>query len=224
MVLMPHTGECFACSGAVAKHTAHGDEATLVAMCSGAAHLGGAWEGHLAACTRAAAVLGARFEAMDLPSSGMAAVDWEGKVKVAELLRRLRPGILITMPRETLYEQPHSDHETAHLLAYHGRDLAARPLALPSGAPPHFVNDLYFLGDGSAGDIFVDTTEVADLVQSAWRELSYDGLLGAGYGALPPGVSLKRTVDYQARVHPGTRVEAYRACYYQEKALPLFPD
>jgi len=224
LVLMPHTGECFSCAGAVAKHTAVGDQATLVAVCSGAAHLGQAWVNHVACCRRAAAVLGATFEELGLASSGVAQVDWAGKVRVAELIRRLRPDILVTMPREALYEQPHSDHETAHQLAWHGRDLAARQIELPSGLAPHLVNDLYFLGDGSAGDVFIDVTAVTDRVQQAWQELCYGELLGAGHGALPLGVSLKRSVDYQQRVRPGITVEAFRPCRYEEKPLALFPD
>jgi len=224
LVLMPHTGECFSCSGAVAKHTAHGDRATLVTVCSGQAHLGQAWEKHVQRCHRAAAILGAAFETMDFLSSGVTEVNWESKVKMAEVIRRHQPDIVITVPREPLYEQPHSDHESTHLLVYHGRDLAARGIALPSGLPPHFVNDLYFLGEGGPGEVFIDVTEVSDLVRCAWDELAYHDLLGAGYGTLPAGISLKRSVEYRHRVRQDVVVEAYRPCYYEEKTLPLFPE
>lgn len=176
------------------------------------------------ACHRAAAVLGASFEVMAIPSSGQNQVDWDGKVKVAEVIRRHRPDIIITMPLEQLYEQPHSDHETTHRLVWHGRDLASRPIELPSGLPPHFVNDLYFLGNGGPGDVFIDVTDVAEQVRQAWKELSYGAILDAGYGTQPAGVSLKRSVNYQQRVRPGTQVEAYRPCYWAEKTRELFPE
>jgi len=224
LVLMPHTGECFSCAGVVAKHTGVGDRATLVSVCSGERHLGAAWAHHVACCHRAAAVLGATFEAMDFPSSGMAEVHWEGKVKVAELIRHHRPDTIITMPREHVYEQPHSDHETTHLLVWHGRDLASRPIDLPSGLPPHFVNDLYFLGNGDPGDVFVDVTGVQDQVRQACQELAYGELLQAGHGAQPEGVSVKRSVNYQQRVPPGVVVEAYRPCYFVEKTVGLLPE
>ncbi|MEW6356734.1 MAG: PIG-L family deacetylase [Planctomycetota bacterium] len=223
LVLMPHTGECFSCSGVVAKHTVHGDRATFVTVCSGA-RLGESWDRHVERCRAAARILGAEFEAMDFPSSGALEVNWETKVKMAELLRRHRPDILITMPRESLYEQPHSDHESTHLLVYHARDLAARDIALPSGSAPHFVNDVYFLSDGQPGDVFIDVTDVSDLAQRAWKEIGYDDLLGSVHGALPAGISLKRSVNYRHRVRKGIAVEAYRPCYYEEKVLPLFPD
>jgi LmbE family N-acetylglucosaminyl deacetylase len=161
---------------------------------------------------------------MSFPTSGALEVNWESKVKTAEVIRRHRPDILITMPRESLYEQAHSDHESTHLLVYHARDLAARNIPLPSGLPPHFVNDLYFLSDGAPGDLFIDVTEVSPLVQRAWQEIAYDDLLQAGHGALPPGISLKRSIRYQQRVRKGVVVEAYRPCYYEEKTLPLFPE
>jgi LmbE family N-acetylglucosaminyl deacetylase len=224
LVLMPHTGECFSCGGAVAKHTRHGDRATLVAMCSGRGRLGEAWERHVEACGRGAKILGAEFETMDFPSSGALEVNWESKVKTAELIRRLRPDILITMPREGLHEQPHSDHESTHLLVYYARDLAGRNIALPSGLEPHFVNDLYFLSDGRPGDIFIDVTEVTELVRRAWAEIGYGELLEAGHGALPAGVSLKRSVEYRHRVRKGIAVEAYRPCYYEEKVVALLPE
>lgn len=224
LVLMPHTGECFSCAGAVAKHTGVGDTAALVSVCTGEDHLGTAWARHVECCHRAAAVLGAEFEAMDIPSSGMNQVDWESKVKVAEVIRRHRPDIIVTMPHEQLYEQPHSDHETTHLLVWHGRDLASRPIDLPSGLPPHFVNDLYFLGNGDPGDIFIDVTDVNEQVHQAWRELSYGDILQAGHGMQPRGVSLKRSVNYQQRVPPGVQVEAYRPCYWVEKTRELFPE
>ncbi len=223
LVIMPHTGECFSCAGTVAKHTRAGDSATLVSVCSGAERLGEAWERHVEGCRRGAAVLGAEFEALGFPSSGMLEVTWQTKVAIAEVIRRLRPDVMITMPRESMYEQPHSDHEATHLLVYHARDLAARRFELPSGLSPHFVNDLYFLGDGSPGDIFVDVGEVQELVREAWEAIAYGDLLAAGHGALPLGVSLKRPVGYQRRAGPDRAVEAFRACYYREKTLDLLP-
>jgi len=223
LVIMPHTGECFSCSGTVAKHTRAGDRATLVSVCSGAERLGEAWERHVEGCRRGAAVLGAKFEALSFASSGVLEVTRENKVAIAEVIRRLRPDVMITMPREEMYEQPHSDHEATHLLVYHARDLAARRFELPSGLPSHFVNDLYFLGDGSPGDIFVDVTDVQELVGRAWEAIAYGDLLSASHGALPLGVSLKRPVVYQRRVGPDCAVEAFRACYYREKTLELLP-
>ena len=198
----------------------------MVAMCSGewkAPERNGYWHEHMQNCAEGAAILGCDFETMDFPASGAWEPDWQAIVKVAELIRRLRPDILITMPAEGMYEQPHRDHENSHRVVYYARDAAARDLP-GIEAEPWFLNDLYFLGDGSPGDTFIDVSGVEDVVQRSREVMAYHKLLEAVHGALPPpGGSLKRSVGYQVRAGPDARTQAFRPCYYREKVLDGFP-
>jgi len=222
LVIMPHTGECFSCCGTVVKHTRAGGRATIVCVCSGEGRLGEAWTTHVERCASAAAMLGAQFEVMDFLSGGWLEVTWENKIAVAEVVRRIRPDIMITIPAEGLYDQPHCDHAATHQLVYYARDLAARTVELPSGRPPHYVNDLYFLGDGSHGDIFIDVTDVADVIRAAREEIAYMDLRSASHGALPLAGG-PRSLSYQRRAGDDMALEAFRSCYYREKTLPRLP-
>ena len=224
LVLMPHTGECWSCAPTVAKHVRRGGRATMVAMCS-ADWKGDLqyWTEHLENCERAADILGCEFEVMDFPASGAWEPDWSSIVKIAELLRRLRPDIVITMPAEPMYDQPHRDHSNAHQVVYYARDAAARVLPDIEGEP-FFVNDLYFLGDGSPGDIFIDVSGVEEIVRASHEAMAYHRVLEGGHGALPPpGGSLKRPINYSRRAGPDCQVQAFRSCYYREKPLEGFP-
>ncbi|MCD6360750.1 MAG: PIG-L family deacetylase, partial [Armatimonadetes bacterium] len=145
----------------------------MVAMC-GAAWRGNPdyWTEHMDNCARAAEILGCDFECMGFPSSGAWEPDWSAIVKVAELFRRLRPDIVVTMPAESMYEQPHRDHSNCHQVVYHARDAAARDLPGIAGEP-FFINDLYFLGDGDHGDIFIDVSGVEDIVRRSTETMAY---------------------------------------------------
>ena len=224
LVVMPHTGECFSCGPTVAKHIQRGGRATMVAMCTAEwKDQTGTWAQHASGARRAAAILGCDFEFMGFPASGAWEPDWAAIVKVAELFRRLRPDIVITMPPETMYEQPHRDHANCHRVVYYARDAAGRELPGIEGEP-FFVNDLYFLGDGSSGDIFIDVSSVMDVARRAHEALQYRSLLEGMHGALPPpGGSLKRSANYQTRAGADRQVQAFRSCYYREKTLEGFP-
>ena len=225
LVLMPHTGECWSCAPTVAKHVQRGGRATMVAIC-GAAWKGNPdyWTEHMDNCARAAEILGCDFEFAGFPGSGSWEPDWAAIVKIAELLRRLRPDIVVTMRPETMYEQPHRDHNNCHYVVYHARDAAARELPGIDGEP-FFVNDLYFMGDGSAGDIFIDVSGVGDVVRRSHEAMAYGGVLEGSHGAgPPPGGSLSRPTNYQTRVGGGQHVQAYRSCYRTERMLDGFPE
>ncbi len=225
LVIMPHTGECWSCAATVAKHVQRGGRATMVAMCSAAWKADSDyWAEHMDNCARGAEILGCAFEVMDFAASGAWEPDWAAISAVAELLRRLRPDIAVTMPAESMYEQPHRDHANCHQVVYYARDAAARVLPGIAGEP-FFVNDVYFLGDGTPGDIFIDVSGVEDIVRQSHETMAYHRLLEGVHGALPaPGGSLKLGVNYQRRAGPEGTVQAYRSCYYCEKTLDAFPE
>jgi LmbE family N-acetylglucosaminyl deacetylase len=225
LVLMPHTGECWSCAPTVAKHVQRGGRATMVAIC-GAAWKDNPdyWTEHMDNCARAADILGCDFEFAGFPGSGSWEPDWAATVKIAELLRRLRPDIVVTMPAESMHEQPHRDHSNSHQVVYYARDAAARVLPGIDGEP-FFVNDLYFLGDGSPGDIFIDVSGVEDIVRRSHEAMAYLHMREQSHGALPPpGGSLKRSPNYQTRAGPDRQVQAFRSCYCRERTLDAFPE
>lgn len=139
---------------------------------------------------------------------------WE----MCDLVRRLRPDIVLTHWRGSF----HRDHRAAHKITMDGGFQAALP-AIQRQDPAHLIRGLYYLENWEDledyhPDLWIDVTDVLDVWQAACREhqllrgeISFDYLhyytgLAAKRGAevgvkyavtvsLPP-ISRKRRVDF----------------------------
>lgn len=131
-------------AGTLAKYAAEGARVTLVCLTRGGA--GGLPEVRVQEITHSAQVLGAYLELWDYPDGGLARSDtWEIVEKLVQLIRRLRPQIVLTFGPDQLSEHP--DHVIAGwltTLAFHmAGDCTRWPGALPEYAPAK----LYFTVD-----------------------------------------------------------------------------
>jgi LmbE family N-acetylglucosaminyl deacetylase len=132
----------FSCGGVVVRETHVGRRAHLVVCSRGEAATHGRSAQRLAEAQRAAKVLGATLEFVDLGGDAHFEVRVEHVLKLARVLRRLRPSIVLA---PSCVQNQHPDHprlgqmvrDAARLARYGGvqelRDL-----------PPHAIGQLFF--------------------------------------------------------------------------------
>ena len=132
----------FGCGGVVALETRAGRPAHLVVCSRGESATYGTPAERVVETEQAAALLGATVEFLELDGDAHLEVRAEHAIKLAGLLRRVRPGILLA---PSLIENQHPDHARLGRLA---RD-AAR-LARYGGvdelrdSPPHPIGQLFY--------------------------------------------------------------------------------
>jgi len=132
----------FGCGGVVALETRAGRPAHLVVCSRGESATYGTPAERVVETEQAAALLGATVEFIELDGDAHLEVRAEHAIKLAGLLRRVRPGILLA---PSLIENQHPDHARLGRLA---RD-AAR-LARYGGvdelrdSPPHPIGQLFY--------------------------------------------------------------------------------
>ena len=139
----PHPDDIeFGCGGVVAKETRAGRAAHFVICSRGEAASHGTPARRVAEAKKSAALLGATIEFVKLDGDAHLEVRVAHAIKLAGVLRRLRPGIVLA---PSLVENQHPDHARLGLLV---RD-AAR-LARYGGLkelrhrPPHAIEQLFF--------------------------------------------------------------------------------
>lgn len=132
----------FGCGGIIARETAFGRKAHLVVCSRGEAGSHGTPEQRTVEAEKAAALLGATMEFVELDGDSHLEVRAAHAVKLAGVLRRLRPATVLA---PSIVENQHPDHaklgrivrDAARLARYGGvselRDL-----------PPHAVGQLFF--------------------------------------------------------------------------------
>jgi len=219
-----HVGDAEITAGLlVAKYAAAGHQATML-------HLTAGEKGHpakpaneyrqqrLAEAQAAASKLGAtECIVLDHPDGELHA-DQAAHFEMCDLIRKLRPDIVLTHWRGSF----HRDHRAAYEITMQGGFLAALP-GIDRGQPTHLVRGLYYLENWEDqedyhADLWIDVTDVFDVWTTACREhellrgqVSFDYLhyytgLAAKRGAevgvkyavtvsLPP-ISRKRKVNF----------------------------
>ncbi len=221
MVVGAHAGDAENMAGAIVlKHTRAGHAATIIHMTLGEA-------GHptLAPAEYAkqrqrevqesARLMGA--QAIWLPyHDGMLPVNDEVKLEVCDLIRTVKPRVVLTHWKGSM----HKDHVATHEIVRDAIFYAALP-AVTRTLPPHRVGGLYFPENWEdmeswRADIYLDTTEVwdeyLDVLRShefirggisSFRYLDYYNALGTMRGCMggfqkavalmaPPGSWVKR--------------------------------
>jgi LmbE family N-acetylglucosaminyl deacetylase len=132
----------FGCGGVVARETRAGGVAHFVICSRGEAASHGNPAQRIAEAERSAALLGATVEVIELDGDAHFEVRAAHVVKLAGILRRVRPGIVLA---PSLVENQHPDHprlgtmvrDAARLARYGG-------LEELRGSPPHTIGQLFY--------------------------------------------------------------------------------
>lgn len=132
----------FGCGGVIALETRAGRTAHLVVCSRGEAGTHGTPDGRVAEARAAAAVLGATIEFLELDGDAHLEIDVARAIKIAAVLRRLRPRIVLA---PSVVDNQHPDHprlgrlvrDAARLARYGG-------VADLRDMPPHAIDQLYF--------------------------------------------------------------------------------
>jgi len=132
----------FGCGGVIAQETRDGRAAHFVVCSRGEAASNGTPAQRTAEARRAAALLGATVEFIKLDGDSRLEVRARHAIKLAAILRRLRPAIVVA---PSLVENQHPDHPRLGRLA---RDAAriARYGGLRElrSSPPHAISQLFY--------------------------------------------------------------------------------
>jgi LmbE family N-acetylglucosaminyl deacetylase len=202
----------FGCGGVLAKETRAGRAAHLVICSRGEAASHGTPAQRTAEAKQAAALLGATLEFITLDGDAHLEVRAAHAIKLARILRRVRPGIVLA---PSLVENQHPDHaklgrlvrDAARLARYGGlKELRA--------APPHTLGQLFYYAltpEAEPRDITPVLVDVsAPEIVAAWT---------AAMAAHGSQTSARNYVELQlarARFH-GVRAGI-------SHAIPLFPN
>ncbi len=132
----------FGCGGVIAKETRAGRRAHFVICSRGEAASHGTPAQRVIEANRSAALLGARIEFIELDGDAHLEVRVAHAIKLAAIIRRMRPGIVLA---PSLVENQHPDHprlgqlvRDACRLARYGGIKELRRL------PPHAIEQLFY--------------------------------------------------------------------------------
>jgi LmbE family N-acetylglucosaminyl deacetylase len=202
----------FGCGGVIARETQLGRPAHFVVCSRGEAGSHGTPRQRTAEARKAAALLGATLEFLELDGDGRLELRAAHAIKLAAIIRRFRPAIVLA---PTTVENQHPDHARLGRLA---RD-AAR-LARYGGLrnlrrqPPHVITQLFFYAvtpEAEPRDVLPVLLDVsAPEVMSAWT------------AAMQAHASQTATRNYAEMQLTRARMFGARAgiaC-----AIPLFPN
>jgi LmbE family N-acetylglucosaminyl deacetylase len=160
----------FGCGGIVARETLAGRKAHLVVTSRGEAGTHGTPKQRTAEGKKAAAILGASIEFVELDGDAHLEIRAAHAVKLAKIVRRIRPAIVLA---PTLVENQHPDHVRLGTLV---RD--AVRLARYGGVkellkqPPHLIGQLFFYAitpeaePGGGPPLLIDVS--SEPVLAAW--------------------------------------------------------
>lgn len=132
----------FACGGVIAQETHLGRNAHFIICSRGESGTRGTPKERTAEAKKAAALLGATAEFIELDGDAHLEISSVHAIKIAGILRRVRPGIVLA---PSIVENQHPDHaklgkmvrDSARLARYGGlKDLRR--------SPPHLIEQLFF--------------------------------------------------------------------------------
>ena len=132
----------FGCGGVIARETQAGRKVHFVICSRGEAGTHGTPRLRTAEAKKAAKILGATIEFIELDGDAHLEIRAAHAIKLAEILRRVRPGIVLA---PSLVENQHPDHwrlgklvrDAARLARYGGLKELRR-------SPPHAIEQLFF--------------------------------------------------------------------------------
>jgi LmbE family N-acetylglucosaminyl deacetylase len=202
----------FACGGVVALETQSGRESHFVICSRGEAGTHGtAWQ-RITEAKRAATILGATLEFVELDGDARLEICTAHVIKLAGILRRWRPGIVLA---PSVVENQHPDHarlgrmvrDSARLARYGGlRELHRWP--------PHSIDQLYFYA-------VTPEAEPRDLLP-VFLDVSAPKIVAAWTAAMAAHESQAATRDYVELQLTRARLLGARAGLGH--AIALFPN
>ena len=202
----------FGCGGVIARETQAGRQAHFVVCSRGEAASSGTPGERTAEAEKSAALLGATLEFLDLGGDAHLEVKVEHTLKLAEIIRRARPAVVLA---PSLAPNQHPDHprlgqlvrDAARLARYGGlTELRAQP--------PHAIGQLFFYA-------ITPEAEPADLAR-VLVDVSAPKVLAAWTAALEAHASQARTRNYVELQLTRARLNGLRAGIGH--AIALFPN
>jgi LmbE family N-acetylglucosaminyl deacetylase len=202
----------FGCGGVIASETRAGRPAHFVVCSRGEAATNGTPVQRAAEARKAAALLGATVEFVELGGDAHFEVRPVYAIKLAAILRRVRPGMVLA---PSLVENQHPDHprlgqlvrDAARLARYGGLK------ALRAGKP-HSINQLLFYA-------VTPEAEPTNLPR-VLMDISAAEIVAAWTAAMAAHASQGRTRNYVELQLTRARLNGLRAGL--EYAMPLFPN
>jgi len=202
----------FACGGVIAKETSLGRPAHLVICSRGEAGTNGTSTERVAEAERAAALLGATIEFIQLDGDAHLEIRAAHAIQLAGIIRQVRPAILLA---PSLVENQHPDHwrlgtmvrDAARLARYGG-------VAEIRNLTSHAIDQLLFYAVTAEAEprdltpIFIDVS--ASEILALWKS------------AMEAHVSQASTRNYVEMQLTRARLNGHRAGVTQ--AIPLFPN
>lgn len=202
----------FGCGGVIAKETQAGRKVHFVICSRGEAGTNGTPAQRTAEAKKAARLLGATIEFIKLDGDAHLEIRAAHAIKLAGILRRLKPGIVLA---PSLVENQHPDHwrlgklvrDAARLARYGG-------LKELRGQKPHAIGQLYFYAVTAEAEpagitpVFMDVS--APEIISAWR---------SGMAAHASQLATRNYVELQL-----TRARLLGARAGAGHAIALFPN
>lgn len=170
---------------------------------------------------RANALMGTTPLMLDFPDTAMVN-DYEGKLRIAALIRRARPDLVFapyhTNPFGHFDGSANVDHFATGELVRDGLKLARFRSLLPE-QPPHGVPHLfyYMVPKHMSPTVVVDVTGVMEEVHAAIQAYATQMSIEKR------GIAILDTLDVMRRYH-GLRIHAkYGEAFYSDEALPFGP-
>ncbi|HWW00757.1 MAG TPA: PIG-L family deacetylase [Candidatus Acidoferrum sp.] len=202
----------FGCGGVIAGETQAGREVRFVVCSRGEAASNGTAAERTTEAEKSAERLGATIEFLDLGGDAHFEVKVEHTLKLAEILRRERPALVLA---PSLAPNQHPDHprlgqmvRDATRLARYGGVKRLRPL------PPHAVEQLFYYA-------VTPEAEPTDLAR-VLVDVSAPEVLAVWTAAMEAHASQARTRNYVELQLTRARLNGLRAGIGQ--AIPLFPN
>ena len=202
----------FGCGGVIANETRAGHKAHFVVCSRGEAGTHGTLAQRVAEAKKSAALLGATMEFIELDGDAHLEVRVAHAIKLAGILRRVRPGIVLA---PSLVENQHPDHaklgqlvrDAARLARYGG-------LKKLSSKPVHAIEQLYF---------YAVTPEAEPAgITPVLIDISAPGILAAWTAAMEAHVSQVSARSYVELQLVRARLRGLRAGIGH--AIALFPN
>jgi LmbE family N-acetylglucosaminyl deacetylase len=173
LVFGPHPDDIeFGCGGVVARETQTGRPAHFILCSHGEAGTHGTPEQRTAEATKAAGILGATLEFIELDGDAHLEVRAAHAIKLAAVIRRVRPGIVLA---PSLSENQHPDHPRLGQLVRDACRLARYGgVGELRGEPPHSIRQLLFYAVTSQAEpsdmmpVLIDVS--APEVLAGWTE------------------------------------------------------
>ncbi len=202
----------FGCGAVIARETRAGRAAHFVICSRGEAATNGTPAQRTAEAEKAAALLGATAEFIDLDGDAHLEVRLAHTIKLAALLRRFRPELVLA---PSLPDNQHPDHsrlgqmvrDAARLARYGGMD-ELRP------APPHAIHNLLYYA-------VTPEAEPHDLPR-VLIDISTPEIVAAWTAAMQAHASQSQTKNYVELQLTRARLNGLRSGVAH--AIPLFPN